>query len=98
MPTSTARWTSSRSAGARELPQIWPGSSAILAKVSCDEDPPGSIGARAPHPHAVRGGVRDVAVRRGVAVGGDRELLRAAARHGARARADHAVADPGAVR
>ena len=37
-------------------------------------------GARPAHPHAVRRGLRHVAVRRGVAVGGDRDVLPAAAR------------------
>ncbi len=41
--------------------------------------------ARPPHAHALRRGLRDVAVRRGVAVGGDRYALPAAARR-ARAR------------
>ena len=54
---------------------------------------------RPAHPHALRGGLRDVAVRRGVAVGGDGDLLSAAARRARRrARAGHAVADARALR
>ena len=54
---------------------------------------------RPAHPHALRGGLRDVAVRRGVAVGGDGDLLPAAARRARRAPgARDAVADAGAVR
>ncbi len=43
-------------------------------------------------------GLRDVAVRRGVAVGGDRDVLPAAARPARRRRAADAVADAGPVR
>ena len=43
-------------------------------------------------------GFGDVAVRRGVAVGGDRDVLPAAARPAARGRAGDALADAGAVR
>ena len=54
---------------------------------------------RPAHPHALRRGLRDVAVRRGVAVGGDRDVLPAAARRARRApRPRHAVGDAGAVR
>ena len=52
--------------------------------------PPGD---RPAHPHALRRGLRDVAVRRGVAVGGDRDVVRAAARRARPRRAGHAVAD-----
>ena len=55
-------------------------------------------GDRAALSHAVRRGLRNVAVRRGMAVGGDRHQLRAADRPGARPGAAHAVADAGAVR
>ena len=54
---------------------------------------------RPAHAHALRRGLRDVAVRRGVAVGGDRHQLPAAARRARRPpRPGHAVADAGAVR
>ena len=52
----------------------------------------GPPGDRPAHPHALRRGLRDVAVRRGVAVGGDRDVLPAAARRARRRRAGHAVA------
>ena len=54
---------------------------------------------RPAHAHALRRGLRHVAVRRGVAVGGDRHQLPAAARRARpRRRSDHIVRDPGARR
>ncbi len=59
-----------------------------LRRVGLDKQPRPARGAadhelalqhRPAHPHALRGGLRDVAVRRGVAVGGDRDQLPAAA-------------------
>ena len=55
-------------------------------------------GDRPAHAHALRRGLRHVAVRRGVAVGGDGQLLPAAAGPARRGRAADAVADAGAVR
>ena len=55
-------------------------------------------GDRPAHAHALRRGLRHVAVRRGVAVGGDGRLLPAAARAARRGRAAHALAHAGAVR
>ena len=55
-------------------------------------------GDRAAHAHALCGGLRHLAVRRGVAVGGDGRLLPAAARPARRRRAADALADAGAVR
>ena len=55
-------------------------------------------GDRPAHAHALRRGLRHVAVRRGVAVGGDRRLLPAAARSARRGRSADAVADTRAVR
>ena len=55
--------------------------------------------ARPAHPHALRRGLRHVAVRRGVAVGGDRDLLPAAARRARPPpRQGHAVDHAGARR
>ena len=68
--TSTARSTSSPSCG-REPPA---------------HAAPGRARARPAHAHALRRGLRDVAVRRGVALGGDRDLLPAAARRARPAR------------
>ena len=66
---------------------------------SCGHDAARRAGARPAHPHALRRGLRDVAVRRGVAVGGDRHVLPAAARRARRgARPRHAVGDAGARR
>src|SRR5579863_918351 len=59
---------------------------------------------RPPHPHALCGGLRHVALRRGVAVGGGGDQLRAAAASAGRTRAGaepteaDAVPDAGAVR
>ena len=54
---------------------------------------------RAAHAHALRRGLRDVAVRRGVAVGGDGDLLPAAARRARRGPGPrHAVAHARALR
>ena len=50
------------------------------------------LSARPALPHALRRGLRDVAVRRGVAVGGDRHLLPAAPRRAGARRPAHAVA------
>ena len=75
--------------GARARP---PGRAAAMS-------PARRAGDRPAHAHALRRGLRDVAVRRGVAVGGDRDLLPAAARRARRgARPHHAVADAGARR
>ena len=68
---------------------------------SAGREPRGGRRARArpAHPHALRRGLRHVAVRRGVAVGGDRR--RATCRCStcsSERRAGHAVADAGAVR
>ena len=71
----------------------------------CRREPPSGCppaprraGDRPAHPHALRGGLRDVAVRGGVAVGGARHVLPAAAgAAGGRGAAD-GVADPGALR
>ena len=60
--------------------------------------PAGRARARPAHAHALRRGLRDVAVRRGVAVGGDRDVLPAAARRARARRAADAVADAGALR
>ncbi len=49
-------------------------------------------------PHALRRGLRDLAVRRGVAVGGDRRLLRPAARRARRGHAGHGLDHAGARR
>ena len=51
----------------------------------CAHEPPRRrAGDRPAHPHALRRGLRHVAVRRGVAVGGDRHLVPAAARRARR--------------
>ena len=55
-------------------------------------------GDRPAHAHALRRGLRHLALRRGVAVGGDRGQLPAAARAARRRRAADAVADAGALR
>ena len=62
----------------------------------CAREPPLD---RPAHPHALRGGLRHVAVRRGVAVGGDRHQLPAAARRARRPPGPRdALDDAGAVR
>ncbi len=88
-PTWTGRWTSSRCAG--RDPALRRPSPAGVPR-------PRRAGDRPAHAHAIRRGLRDVAVRRGVAVGGDGRLLPAAAGPARRGRPADAVADAGPVR